>query len=489
MSGSLKEMLAAARLSQPDAPVEPPPVEPPPAAPPPEPAPAPAPLQENISKAEEAIRKRLFRPRKAAQKPPVAPATPAATATPTTAEPGPQVTPPAEPEPAPTPAPAPAKRVATRDPAADYADRLEKLQREQLELERQKLEWEKQQRQPAAPQPQVPRALALMSDDERYEYEVFGQMDKAETGKDYQARFIRSVEAAAAYKAAWEKKNEGEAFDPNDSAHDEFYAKNSLRYDKLAFRRAEMKLAQPEPPKPDESTQRELRALRLKTTMSEITPRMMRATALAIKGMLEDVDGGVAKLVETAGAAELLKKHPAKGPKFLEAAAAINRVAGEAYQLLETGGLVEPDNSNPVHSLILGIISRQEPMISAQPLAEQRLEDGRMFATWEKWVSLTPEQQAQHWHLGAEEVLDIFSQAQAARVKDEVGAIEREFQSRAPATTTATTPPPAEPPQPAPRPSPSGGSRSVIDTTVTRPPEGPPNLDKKLRSILFQRAS
>lgn len=371
-----------------------------------------------------------------------------------------------------------------RDPNME----LVKLEQQRLEFERQKLEWERQKVQQAQPQstPQAPPALGLLTDEERYEYEVFGQMDKMEPGRDYQGRFLKSVEAAAAHKAKWEKDNEGETFDPNDSAHDAFYAKHSLKYDKGAFRRAEIQLAQPQQPKVDAATQNELRRLKAKAALADIQPRQLRATALAIKGMLEDVDKDMAQVAATEGSAELLKKYPAKGRKMMAAAASVNQVATEAFRILETDGLVEPDGS-PAHALILNIIARQEPLISSQTIADQTLPDGRVFAKWEKWVTLSPEQRASYWHLGAEEVVDIFSQAEAAKLKAEMEIIEQEFSARNPRPAPAPAPlaPRAAPPPP----SPAGGSRPVIDTTANRPPDGTPALDKKLRSILFQRAS
>lgn len=471
-------MAKLSRQTAPDAPPAPP--EPAP-APPAEPPAPPETALERIAKADEAIRKRLFIPRKGKAKETSAEPAPGSTTAPVATEP----TPPAPPvEPAPELPKAPAKRVSVRDPNME----LVKLEQQRLEFERQKLEWERQKVQQAQPQstPQAPPALGLLTDEERYEYEVFGQMDTMEPGRDYQGRFLKSVEAAAAHKAKWEKDNEGETFDPNDSAHDAFYAKHSLKYDKGAFRRAEIQLAQPQQPKVDAATQNELRRLKAKAALADIQPRQLRATALAIKGMLEDVDKDMAQVAATEGSAELLKKYPAKGRKMMAAAASVNQVATEAFRILETDGLVEPDDS-PAHALILNIIARQEPLISSQTIADQTLPDGRVFAKWEKWVTLSPEQRASYWHLGAEEVVDIFSQAEAAKLKAEMEIIEQEFSARNPRPAPAPAPlaPRAAPPPP----SPAGGSRPVIDTTANRPPDGTPALDKKLRSILFQRAS
>lgn len=467
MPGSLKEMLSLARLSKSDQdPAPAPPAEPPAA---PEPA-------DHISRAEEALRNRLFQNKR---KKPEAATPPAA--------PEPAPAPPATPEPAPAPAPAkaPAKRVAVKSPAEDYAERLERLEQQRLQLERERLELEKSKAAAPAPAPAAPASVGSLSDDERYEYEVFGEMDKAEPGKNYQKRFLASVEAAATYKAKWEKDNDGEAFNPEDSAHDAFFAKNGMTYNKGAFRKAEVRMAAPAPAKEDESTKREMQELRLKNALSEIQPRQLKAAALTIKSMLETVDKDLAKIVETDGAKGLVEKFPAKGPKIIVAANAVNNVATEAFRILETDGLVNPDlDRNPIHRLIVNIISTQEPLITAQPQEDQVLPDGRRFATWAQWVGMNAEQRNSHWHLGAEEVVDIFSQTQAARLKDEIDAINKEFAAVAPRNAPAPAPAPA----PA-RPSPSGGSRSVIDTTVVRPPDSSTTLDKKLRSILFNRPS
>lgn len=489
MTGSLKEMLTLAKLSKDDEGAAPEPSPEPQATTPPEPAPSTPPAEQDsealrIAKAEESLRTKLFQhkkkkaePKEPAPEPPAEP--PVAQAPPEPA-----------PAPAPAPAKAPAKKVAVKDPAADYAERLERLEQERLRLEREKLEFEKS-RQPQPPTPTAqPKAMSLMSDDERYEYDVFGEMDKLEPGKDYQKKFLRSVEAAAVYKADWEKKNDGEAFDPNDSAHDAFYAKNNMSYDRRTFRRAEAALATPER-KEDPETQRQLNELKLKAVMNEVQPRAMRTAAVTIQAMLENIDSDVAKLVsEGGGQKALLEQYPAKGPQIMRVAATVKNFSDEAFKLLETDGLVAPDlDRNNYHRIILNIISKQEPLISAQSQADKTLPDGRTFVTWERWAALSPEQRTQHWHLGAEEVVDIFSQVEAERIKDEFVAIDKEIETRSKRNGHVAPAPAPAAPAPAPRPSPAVSSRSVIDTTNTKGPDTSTQLDKKLRSILFRKAS
>lgn len=479
LSGSIKDMLSLSRLGQADPPPDnqPPPTDAPapvsatpaPAATPPEPS-----KEERIAKAEEALRKRLGFKTKA--KPADSPAP----------QDAPQpASPPSDGDPKP-PAPAKqAKRAIVKDPAQEYAERLERLEQQRIDIERERLALERQRgaQTPPPQQSSEPAALGLMSDDERYEYEVFGQMDKAEAGKDYQKKFIKAIESAAAYKAEWEKKNPDETFDPNDSAHDAFYAKNSVRYDKLAFRRAEVKLAHPDQPKEDPQARAELRQLKLQNALRDLQPRALKTAAEQIASVLKAVDPDIEKTVREGGRDELMKQYPARGPKVIESASAIQTITNEAFSLLETDGLIEPDANNPVHRMILDIIIKQEPMITSQPRNEQLDAAGRPFATWEQWAAMSPAQRQQHWHLGAEEVADIFSQAQGQRLKAELDAIKQEAGPRQAA--------PSAPRQPAPVPvvSPTLSSRSVIDTSGKHQAVDQNGLDKKLRGILFQRPS
>lgn len=481
MTGSLKEMLSLAKLGKEDQ-APPAPAPQPTQDPTPEPAPASTPepkSSDRISKAEEKLRDMLFQDKKPKGKQ-------------KEAAPEPDVIAPVEPAPAPAPEPAPkpapAKRVPVKDPAADYAQKLERIEQQRLQLERERLDLERQklnQNQPAPPQQP---SLSALSDEEKWEYEVYGQMDKDEPGKDYQKRFLRSVDNAAAYKAKWEKDNDGEQFNPDDAAHDAFYAKNTVKYDKSTFRKAEIRLAQPEQKPVDDSTKRELKALKLQATLNNLQPRQLKATAVTIQSMLNSLDKDLAKVTSEGGRDELLKQYPAKGPRVMQAAAAVNRFATEAFTLLETDGLVEPNtDKNEFHRLIIRIIATQEPLIASQPDSESTLPDGRTFATWDQWNRMSNEERSNHWHLGAEEVVDIFSQTQSERLKDEFGAIDMEMEAKT--KRNGHTPAPRPAPVEAPRPSPTLSSRSVIDTTVVKPTDSSPALDKKLRSILFQRAS
>lgn len=389
------------------------------------------------------------------------------------------------PDPKPAKAKEPAKKKAVaRDHAADLAEKFAELERQRMELEKQRLEVERERIKSQAPAREVKpdTSLDILSEDERYELEVLQQMAKQDASKygDLPKKFTDLAKATAEYKAKWESENEGESFNPDDSAHDAFFQKNQIRYAKKDFKAAEMALVRPEPPK-DESALKEIQSLKAKEKVREVMPRAIQVFAEGVESFLDQLDPEMAKSARAGGREKLVEDFPDDADEVLKAAASIEAVSIEAHRILETDGLVEIDGNNKVHNLIVDIIRRKEPVTVGT-----RDSEGRPFATWAQWASMTDQQRAAHWHLGAAEVVDIVTQDLAASVRADLDRINSRVQNRLKGfnPTPAPTKPKASPVT-----SPSSANRATVDTSSKLRKDESSSFQKTIRSALFKRAS
>lgn len=449
--------------------------------------------EELIKAAEAKLQQGLFKAKKAkAAKtdPPPAPAAdtePAAAPTDDTAQ-----TPPAQPD----PKPKQTKKVVA--PKGDEVQRqLADLERQRLELEKQKLELEKQklerERQASRP-PEPVTAMEHLSPEERYEYEVFQKMSALDPQNwgNLPARFLEVAEATAARKAKWEKDNPGQSFNPDDEEHDDFFAKNRVSYDKKAFRRAEHKLATEgeEDPRIKE-IERQNRELRAKEKLRDMGPNVANTFAANMDRLIASVDEDIAKVARESGRKGLEEKYPDEAEEILHAAGAIEAVSTEAWRILESDGLVEPDLKNPIHAQIINLIRAQEGLIPRQPPEDRRDSEGRDFATWEQWLAMSEDQRQNHWHMGAEEVADLFTQGIGRKLKERVDKLRAAVDRKVKAMTQATTEPARKQPAPTPTPAPAPGSarKSTIDTPSRPTPGKDEAFAKMISSSLFRRSS
>lgn len=392
-----------------------------------------------------------------------------------------------EPEPKPAPAKAPKK---TRDRAAELREQELELEKQRIALEKERLELEKARSKPA--EPKQDSFAEELSEEDRYNLEVFQEM-----GKEFADRFISTAKATAKYKAQWEKDHPGEVFDADDSDHDAFFASNVMKYDKKDFKRAEMRLASKgvEDPKIKELEQTNLE-LKASNKLRELEPVAMRTWAKYADAMVEAIDPEIVKVTRKAGAKAgeaLLQEFPEEGKDIIKAAEELAVLSQEAFKILEGDGLFAPDErSNQVHAKILNIIRRQEQIIPRQPREDRLDADGRDFATWEQWLNMSPQQQANYWHLGAEQIVDIESRYLAGRVKYEIDramkiAESRQKRSKPPEPESVVKEKPSE--RKSPSASPGGASKATVDTPAKTPDPVEDRFVKSIRSKLFPRAS
>jgi hypothetical protein len=212
--------------------------------------------------------------------------------------------------------------------------------------------------------------------------------------------------------------------------------------------------------------------------------------------MVEAIDPEIVKSSREGGPEKMVKDFPTESEEIIQAATALRAFAMESHKLLDGDGLFAPENGNRIHDRILEIIRSQERIIPQQP-RDQRLDaDGRDFATWTQWVGMSPQQQANHWHLGADEVTDIIARDLASRVKYELDRINKLAEAKLSKRTGAPSGPgnaavvndkPQSPK--APPASPSSASKTTVDTPAKPAAKAEDNLTKIIRSQLFKRSS
>lgn len=384
----------------------------------------------------------------------------------------------------------PAKKAVVRDRAAELRERELELEKQRLDLEREKLELDKSRNKPAQPKAED---LSFLSDEERYELEIFQVMAKMDAGKysGLPAKFSDAAKATAKYKAQWEKDNPGESFDPESNDHDDFFSKNQVKYDRKDFKRAEHRLATEGETDPKlEKLEKANLDLMARQKEKDLEPSIRNVWAASLDLMVESIDPEIAKTIRAGGRDKLMEDYPVEGEEITRAAEALSAISSEAHKLLEGDGLFAPDSGNRIHGRILDVIRKQESLIPGQP-RENRLDpDGRDFATWSQWVNFSPQEQANHWHLGAAEVVDIISSELAGRVKYELDRLNKLAESKT--KRSAKVEPQAKVKEKteekrSPSASPGGASKSTVDTSTKPAAPAEDRFTKIIRSKLFSR--
>lgn len=451
---------------------------------PPTPPPEPAKLTDLLSKS---LR---FGTRGAPKPDPAAPVTPAVPATPAT--PAPDFAPPT----APVTQPVPAKKKAVKRaaPAVDPAAIASAAATAATEAA---------VRAMTRVAPPAPTPTDDLTDGDRRDYEIAEHLAKIDPRfKDAPKVILDQVRQADDYAQNWSTANPGKVFNPEDEEHDNFFAQMQRPWTDSEFRRAEVKLeARKEIEEMSRASDQRLSVVEEDSARRELAPAVDQHFSNAALQTAKMVGDDIHQALSTGGWDALHKKDPVMAKVLGTALQQMHPFVEAAIQIDDPRQRIRIDPNNPAHQQWNKVVQ-----VGEAELVGQTNEQGQKFARRADWVRMTPAQQAGHWYLTADMMIQGAMEYAADEVK-KISAEQTEYlkslgyvrqePAAAPVAGAANGTPATPTPAPAPtigvpaggnKPvSPTVGSGAKIDDTGGAPKTGDAALMQQISGILFRR--
>lgn len=345
--------------------------------------------------------------------------------------------------------------------------------------------------------PAKPAPLDNLSDDDKRDYEValhLATMDPRYS--DAPKIILEHVQRAEDYANRWEAANPGKEFDPKDEAHDEFFATLQRPWTANDFNEAKIDLsAEKKHAKFKQEQEVSLQGLHRDQARMELAPVVDRKFNDVTVELAKAVGDDVHKALTTAGWDALHKTDPVTAQVLATTLNQLHPFVQAAIEIDDARRRIPVDvKGDPAHAHWNTVVSTGEA-----GLVGQQLEDGRIFAKRADYVRMNPSQQAQHWFLTTDMIIQgamdyaadqvkMVAKAQKENLK-KLGFVRQE-EIAAPGGVTPPTPAPVPPtttpPAPAPdKPvSPTVGAGPKIDDTAGPPKTGEAALMQQISRIL-----
>lgn len=311
---------------------------------------------------------------------------------------------------------------------------------------------------------------------------VFEEMAKEKSDEygDLPAQFKAFVAKEAKYRAAWEKKNPGEQFDPTSDDHEEFYDQNEPQFeqDDYVDARAELKASEAFERKQkamEEKMSKREREAQFEKTAKEAVADVGDALATALKGEKTDLKS-------------LASDDPVQAKYVREAQGDLENLIEELFKVFTPDANSKKfDQENKVHSVLYNQLQGYEDgLLQMEP--QETMMGNKRFTTIERFAKMSPEQQARHWTVFLEPKLvkDYLVQDFSAMVKAKISEDEQLWSKRVSKNgvqSNGKTPAKAQDDKPVetkpavkktPAPSVSGGDRTATPITPAKGSETNP---------------
>lgn len=264
-----------------------------------------------------------------------------------------------------------------------------------------------------------------LQDSDKYKISVLEQMGKTDPQhKDLAKKYRDSVIAGRNYADAWEKKNPGKAFDPEDPEHDEFFEQHDVDWDDDAFRRAEVRLEAAALVKEQmQPVNEELDGLKRDRKLREQDGNIRETATNAARDFWKSFGDDFSKIIGEDGQvnAEEFKKLDDSDPLGLDIATqyatkVVQPIAAEIYKL--SNGLVKFDPRNSrMHADIAEFATEEEQAVLEMP---DKLVDssGRKFATSAEWNKLSEAERKNRWYLDADRLTQLWAAKKAKEARE-----------------------------------------------------------------------
>lgn len=348
--------------------------------------------------------------------------------------------------------------------------------------------------------PPKPSPVDNLSDDDRRDYEVATHLASLDTRyADAPKIILDHVARAEDYAARWEAAHPGKEFNASDDEHDDFFSTLQRPWTANDFQEAKTDLAAEKKLKKFKDEQAgSLQGLHRDQAHMELAPAVERKFNETTTELAKAVGDDIHKILTTAGWDGLHKSDPVTAQVLGKTLEQMHPFIEAAIEIDDPRQRVPVDlRNNPAHQHWNNVVSTGEARLTGQ-----QLEDGRVFARRADYVRMTPAQQAAHWYLTTDMIIQgaleyaadqvkIVSQAQKDQLKS-LGFVRQDPNGAASGATPPTPAPsaqPALPPAPAAEKpiSPTVGSGAKIDDTTVPPKTGEAALMQQISGILFKK--
>lgn len=275
--------------------------------------------------------------------------------------------------------------------------------------------------------------VAALPQKQRDKIAILKMMEKEapEKYKNLAERYVASSDKLESYRKRWEKDNPGEAFDPKDDRHNDFFAENDVTWDQedyhgaIASIKADAKISE-ERKKYDER----LREVTAKQTSQELEPIIRKRQASLSKEILKSTAPDLVDLFDDTGNINeaLLTKTQEENPFVLDVVIAelqpLAAFIREAEQIYHPSKVFKRDPKNQAQAEVEYFRKANEKMIMELPPEKQLDERRRPFMPLEKWEKLPESDQDKHWTLGKDIIIELRADFAKARMENAVKSIE-----------------------------------------------------------------
>lgn len=255
---------------------------------------------------------------------------------------------------------------------------------------------------------------------ERKQFDVYQELEswKPDEYKGVTARYLKSLGEIQDYVKTWAKENPGQAFDPNDEAHNEFFERIEPPVDEDDWDDAKANIRAREISnqaiKPLNDKLRQMEQERARTMME---PVLQQKTLEGVRMMLNEFDPKIAEeITKPDGLKELQEKDPITVGILNQTANVLAALTAEIVRLHDQVGGVPFDPRNPAHKEIADFILSQEARISKLP-SHDRVRDGKRFIGRLDYSRLPPDEKAGYWFLDGDDVTYLLAQKYALDAK------------------------------------------------------------------------
>lgn len=344
------------------------------------------------------------------------------------------------------------------------------------------------------------------------QYATFQAMAKSSPGKygGLPDAFKKFVTEEGDYIKSWKSEHPEEEWDGDAKEHNAFYARATPSYEYSDFRKAEISLELADARKELRKEVLEELDPRLKKldemerneTVRALQPTVAEAERAAMGGILKAIDPAYDKFTEPAELAKLKDEDPVAYDIALEVGRDAVPFVAEVTRLWKSKGAIKADQTNPLHNYINSYATKMGELIKTLP-ADEQVRDGKKFATWNEFSQLNANQQAKHWTLSDQDLIErklLDAQEIAKERVDQEnkkltawakrkGLAQGNAQDSQPKAAAAKPEPPAKPlPAKENNGSPSVGSRTQVSPNNEPSPSSTPDYLNQFASVFNGRS-
>jgi hypothetical protein len=254
-----------------------------------------------------------------------------------------------------------------------------------------------------------------LADDDRRDYEIAQHLAESDPRyKDAPKIILDHIARAEDYASRWESANPGKEFNSSDPEHDEFFSALQRPWSTNDFRQAEINMAVKQAKAEVRAeSDHSLAQVREDQARLELAPAVDRTFAESTGALAKMIGDNVHKALTTSGWDGLTKEDPVTAQVMATTLDQLHPFIQAAVEIDDPRQRVRIDaKGNQAHAQWNRVVT-----VGEQRLTGQRLDDGRVFARRADYVRMTPTQQAAHWYLTTEMIIEGAIEYAADQVK------------------------------------------------------------------------